>query len=358
MAIATALSVYLGAFNVTTPTILPTSNQFLRPAILGDDLDLDGTGARTKEYTDAATIDADEALSQISAAVSTAAKIALTNGASRVLVINRDVAVGSETVAAALNAGFDESAFGYVCYTNRTAADQVAMAAWAETRVDVMALCASADSDWLTSGVPAAFSSATTYKQSGVIYLDDGGEYWDAAAIGRASSFSPDVRRHAWRLRVQGETAYDITTSQEAFALANNANFIFRDSANASTYQFGPGQAFDGSDLAITLTRAWLYVRGREAIAQGIADDVDAGGFVSADATGEIVAQSWIEPVFALGAQSRHILAESTTIAGGYDITTSSDATAGTITINATAVVPVPLSPDGLTVNVSLTVEA
>ncbi len=357
MATADALSVYLGAFNITAPVILPTSNQFLVPAVLGDDLNIDGTGARTKLYTDAATITADEGLSEISAAVAQAARIALQNGASRVLVIDRNVSPGSETVATALDAGFAEQAFGYVCYTNRTAADQLAMAAWANGRVDVMALCASTDADWLTSGVPSAWTGAITYTQSGVIYLDSATEYWDAAAIGRAASFDPDIQRHAWRLRVVGETPYDITTAQQAFLLVNNGNFIFRDSANASTYQFGAGEAFDGSDLAVTLTRAWLYVRGREAIAQGIAANVVAGDFVTADITGESAARSWIEPVFALGAQTRHILGESRTIAGGYRITTSSNATAGTITINATAIVPIPLSPGGLTVNVSFEVE-
>ena len=154
-----------------------------------------------------------------------------------------------------------------VCMASRTASEVVAVSAAIEAEGLRRLFAQSSDADWLTSGVPSAYSSIVDNERTAIFFHDTNGQ---PLAEGYAAAYlvwNPDEQSATSALQVRGVTlpATAVTQAQAAFAVANNANL--GGALGMATCFVEDGEAITGRRLYELTSADWLRVRIQEDLA-------------------------------------------------------------------------------------------
>lgn len=178
--------------------------------------------------------------------------------------------VGTETWGAAFTRilGADSDFYG-VNLTSRTAADIVDVATVIEAEGTRQLFFQNGDADWLTTGVPAAFSTIDLFERSSLIYHDTATEYHDTAWTADRLSANPDLESADWKasLRGVGGLATALTTTQKGFLEDTNHGNVALPMTLNDPYFVDPGQNMAGRSIYETLSVDWYRTRTREDLA-------------------------------------------------------------------------------------------
>lgn len=188
-------------------------------------------GGSSPRYVDLADVDEAQALrdaGHISAEVMAACTTAFsqTPQPSKFRLCRVDTG-GAETYTDALTALMATDAASDVwalCMDSRTAATQMALESTSETRKDVFLLIQSSDADWITSGLPSAYSATADRVYSGGVYHDKAAEWADVAAAVRWLTFDPEETSAPGEgslADVEGYTTR-LSATQRGYAIGNN----------------------------------------------------------------------------------------------------------------------------------------
>lgn len=123
----------------------------------------------------------------------------------------------------------------------------------------------SADADWLTAGVPAAYADLAAHERTIGFYHDDDDEAYDMGAFG-AGLKSPDSFSAPWTMNVGGVAAYTtaLTAGQRVLAIANNINILGQ--YGSSLTWSDPGTNIAGRTMRAIVARDWLQTRIEERV--------------------------------------------------------------------------------------------
>jgi len=160
----------------------------------------------------------------------------------------------------------DADVYG-VCMATRTAADVVAVSNAIEAE-DLRRLFAqSSDADWLTAGVPAAYSAIVDNERTALFFHDTGGEFLAEGYAAAYLVWDPDAQSATSALQVRGIAAPStaITQAQAALAVANHIN-VPGSLGVVSTF-IEDGEAVTGRRLYELTSADWLRVRAQEDLA-------------------------------------------------------------------------------------------
>lgn len=219
-------------------------------------------GERVVEYASVSEAQAAQTAGFISAGTLAAVTAAFSQrpAPSGILVGNVDL-VAPETYSQGLAAvQLVNDGFYAITADTRVAATQASLATTVQA-LDKIYVFQSADADWLTSGVPAAFSTTDGDEQSIVVYHNDAAEWADVAWAAGVLAFDPDVRSAPWDKPVLGVDAYTttLTAAQKGFARANNANIGLPYSG--ATFFIDPGTTMADRPADQIVTAHWLKAR-------------------------------------------------------------------------------------------------
>ena len=122
------------------------------------------------------------------------------------------------------------------------------------------------EADWLTSGVPAAWSAVSAFRWSGVAYHDVTTAAAALAISTRNLAFDADVTSVGWEKDVKGVAAYAsyVTTTERGYAIGNNAAVL--GTWGSSDYWYDAVRNFEGRPLKECLTASWYKARVDEAV--------------------------------------------------------------------------------------------
>lgn len=186
-------------------------------------------GSRTTTYANYAEAQTAQAAGYISATTLAALLVAFaqTPKPYKVRLVRVNTAA-SETYPEALTAALDVTTDFYgVCIDSRSDAVQVAMTSAVESSTHPM-LCffQSNDADWLTSGLPAAFSTIATRERTIAIYHDDDTDWLDLGYACKMLAFNPDETAAGWAPQAVVEVPENaaLTKTQRDFIYANHCN--------------------------------------------------------------------------------------------------------------------------------------
>lgn len=222
------------------------------------DVTLDGDRTRTYTSVAGATTDFDAGYLDADTLAAITEAFAQSPRPSSMMVIRADIS-GVETYVDGLNAAEAAGALFYaVTISSRTASDHVAVDAWVAARRKI-ALFQSSDSDWLTSGVPAGYSSITSSVASGVVAHPTNTEHADVAALARAMALDPVGTGQAPSFTgpLLSISSYTITSAQAVFALANNCNLLGPYQTGGTSVVFRPGTVLSGEYFYATYAKHW-----------------------------------------------------------------------------------------------------
>jgi len=222
------------------------------------DVSLDGDRTRTYTSVAGATTDFDAGYLDSDTLSAITEAFAQSPRPSSMMVIRAEVS-GAETYVDGLNAAEADGALFYaVTISSRTASDHVAVDAWVAARRKI-ALYQSADSDWLTSGVPSGYSSITSSVASGVVYHPTSTEHADVAALARAMALDPVGAGQAPSFvgPLLSIASYTVTSAQATFALANSCNLLGPYQTGGASVVFRPGTVLSGEYLYATYAKHW-----------------------------------------------------------------------------------------------------
>lgn len=279
---------------VTLADAIVPGASFSSILLICDDL---AGGARVTTYTSLAAVVADT--SNLSAtAVAMATKIfSQREKPPRIKIGNRDVSGSSETYVEALDAIMAvDSDFYAIVIESRTASDAVALAGNLETKATAQTayyvlFAQSADADWLTSGIPSAFSSAAAYTRLVVCYHATATQYYDAGLVGSGMSWDADTTAVGFNRPVAGVTKSGaLTAAQKGFARANNANTLLPFGTGTDLWS-DPGNCIDGTAIDNLLAVDWLLFRLKERTADLMVDISNRGSKLTVDARGQALIQ-------------------------------------------------------------------
>jgi hypothetical protein len=261
-----------------------------------------------------------------------------------ILIGQVDLTSGSETPEAALDAVIAAGAQFYgVLYESRTVARQISLATDVEAKADsgtyLLLGLQDDDADWLTTGIPAAWSAVSGFERTVMYYHDDNGadassDRLDAASFADRLSWDPDDTSAGWNATVSGVDALAtaLSQTQKAFARANYANTALPMGTRTSSY-VDPGKTLAGRPADHVVSADWLRARVAEAVADLITETSERGTKLTVDAQGQSLVGKEIEKVFIQGVEAGHFLA--------YQITpleiTSADITAQRVRFNGSA---------------------
>lgn len=228
-------------------------------------------------------------------------------------------ASGYELAYAAARAA-DDTFYGVAIDTQLTA-DILEVSAAVETDAEKLFIASSADADWLTSGVPAAFSAAAGRERTAIVYHDIATEpvslAWLAARLGIAN---PDNRSAPWTGRVREILAYttDLTGAQRDFALANQANLVLP--FGTAPQYIKDGENISGRPLYEILSGDWYKARVREDLIQAklAADDrgekILVGSVGQTNSLGQTLVRGILESRAAQGEAAGHFVIGGTRV--------------------------------------------
>jgi len=188
-------------------------------------------GDRYRTYLNASQVAADRTGTVLSAETLLAAQDFFSQpGQNKTLLIGRVDTVGVEGYDDGLAACIVAGANFWLCTADtRVAADQVLIATYLEsTRTWGFYIFQSADADWLTASIPAAFSTIETFERWAVVYHDIATEWADVCWAGNRMDFDPDNQSVPWFCSLSSVAAYTtaLTAGELTNAEDNNVNVI------------------------------------------------------------------------------------------------------------------------------------
>jgi len=178
------------------------------------------------------------------------------------------VPTSAEEPDAALNAIVLEDNTWYgLCYTSRTEADIKTVMDWAETVYKIFGT-ASDDTNILASSDTtslAYYAESNSLARSWVQYSANAStEYPEAAWMGKALTFDPDVIHITWAFKTLSSVTVDsITDDQRSNALGKNAN-IYQPVGGVNITEFGT--MGEGEYIDVILGCDWIRARMQENI--------------------------------------------------------------------------------------------
>lgn len=231
--------------------------------------------SRFKSYSSSADAAADSDLTSFAKAAITDI-FAQSPRPSSVIVISVDETGSSEAVDVALADAEDDGAnWVYTLIWSRAdpgaGAPATEAASFVASRRKILCL-QSDDSGWLTTSVPAAFSSLTTNDNVAVLYHDDDAEPAAEAWFGRMAGVNPDVQAPSFEGPVSSVEPYSITSAQRAFALANFCNVLIPLDDTTPTRYLRSGVNLAGESLYARIAKFWFEDRWETAIMQRYAE--------------------------------------------------------------------------------------
>lgn len=222
-----------------------------------------------------------------------------------------DVSSPAESESAALTAIIaDDPDFYVVCYETRTDADIVAMAAAIEAADKrMLGVFQSSSADWKTSGVPSAYSSATSYERSAILYHDTDANWNDMGWAASRAAFDADVRSAPWHGRVKSGDALasGITDTERDYILENGANVGLPYSS--VDYYVDSGQNLSDRAIYEIVSTDWFATRIEEDIADAVVSASNRGEKITVDAVGQAIISGIIKSRLAQGQAAQHFAA-------------------------------------------------
>lgn len=306
-------------------TLDPTSTgeaSFTRVLGIFDGISLDGD--RTRRYSSLADVTADQVAGFVSSDVVAAATAMFSQDPKPAdIMIGKVNTGGGETYAQAVDLCIaDDDGFYGLFIDDRTAANAVAVGAVVEADDYRVFFAQSADSDWLTTGVPAGFSTADGRERTVVVYHDTGAQWADAAYAANRLAFDPDETSAPFMAQIEGVTAYATapTETQRNAARANNANTGLPYGPTAD-FWMDPGTNLNSRPVEEIVSADWFAVRLREAVAALNVRYSAKGKKIPVDSTGQSVILGEIEKLLAQGVTVGHFTADGTNAAEAEAIT-------------------------------------
>ncbi len=175
-----------------------------------------------------------------------------------------------ETYSNALTAcvAFDGDFYG-VCIDSRSGAVIEALAATIEASSEKRLFAfQSSDADWLTAGLPTAFTDVAGLERPQGYYHTTDAEWLDVACMVGRLTADPDKTSTPWNgYEVVGVAAYTTapTAAQRLIAIANNINLMLP--FGAATKVIDPGVSCAGRPVYEQLSADWFFTRVREDVA-------------------------------------------------------------------------------------------
>lgn len=187
--------------------------------------------------------------------------------APQLMKVGRIDTVGAETYSTGYTAvkAADDDFYGVVI-DRRTAADQLLVSADVESENRVFIL-QSADADWLTTGLPAAYAALSARERTAVVYHDTVTAKQDIAAAARWLAFNPDELSAVFEGALKSVAALAVvpTAGQKAFLEANFVNYALPLGGEPLYLMLGVN--ISGRPFYEILTADWFRVRLQERIA-------------------------------------------------------------------------------------------
>lgn len=300
--------------NLSTPSAGRAS--FSTVAIIVADV-LPG-GGRFAEYASVAEVEAD--ISNLNTTAVQIATVAFGQNKppEKIIFIGADI-IGAETYVEALDAAIAEAADFYgVLIDSRTEADQLAVSLDIESKAtsDVYYLFGfqSDDADWLTTAVPAAYSTIEGNERTVCWYHDDNtndatSDRLDVAHMVDRLAYDADEKAVGWNSKVSSVDALttSLTQTQKAFARANFANTALPMGTTTTTY-VDPGKTLAGRPVDHIVGADWLTARMQEAAADLIVTKGNVGTKITVDAAGQNLMGGTLDGVGQLGVTIGHFL--------------------------------------------------
>lgn len=292
---------------------------FQTQLLIRRDISLDGDRVRT--YTSLAQVEEDEAAGFVDAFVTNWALVAFSQKPrpAQIKVGQADITGGGETYDVAYNLILAEDCdFWPVAIDSRIVAEQVAFAIAVDTdeltNIRKFFFFQSADADWKTSGIPAAYATLAGLERWAVIYHDEATQVQDVAWPVSRAVHDPDVRSAPW----DGEifATDDLTTpptiSEKGFLDANFVNHGLP--LGTADVWVDAGVNGVGRFIHEILTADWFYVRLTEATAALKIKYSARGRKVPLDDVGRTLVRKLLEQLLAQGVAAEHFQAGQTAV--------------------------------------------
>lgn len=274
-------------------------------------------GDRVRSYTTLAGVTADETAGFVSAAALEAARVAFSQTPPpQTIKIGRVDTVAPETYPAAyaLIKAADPDFYG-VCIDSRVDAIILLMSALIEAdSPGKLFICQSDDTDWLTTGLPAALTDLDTRERTAVAYHTTDAQWADWAWLCNRLAFDPDVISVPWDAQVKEVVAMTAlpTDTQKAFLDANNANHGLP--YGSAAYFVDPGRSQNTRPLYEIMTADWFEVRLQARIANLKVEASARGEKIPINGDGQAMILAEINTQFNLGVTAGHFVAGQTSV--------------------------------------------
>lgn len=274
-------------------------------------------GGTYATYSSVAEVTADIAnLNTIAQSMATAA-FAQARPPASIIIIGIDTGSSdtyADGLAAAVAAGLN---FYGVVADSRTPAQQIVLATAVEAAEAngqrFLLFLQDDDADWLTSGIPSAWSAVSGYERTVICYHDDndndaGSDRLDVALAARMLSFDADLTSCPATIDVSGVDALAtaLTSTQKGFARANYANTALPKGTLVTTF-VDPGKTLAGRPADHIVSADWLAVRIAEAGNDKIAAVAAQGRKLVVDPQGQAELQQAIEAKFIQAVDAGHL---------------------------------------------------
>lgn len=284
-----------------------------------------------REYKTTKAIDDDVTAGDLLSTAGEALKTALeqTPRPEKVIAISVDRSVGTEEPDTQLDAAIQAGAEFYgVTLETRTAADIEAVASKVES-LDKLFVFQSSDAEWLTAGIPTAYSDIDTRNFSAGVYHDTDTEFADVALAASRLAFDPDVSSAGWQGELSGVAAYSSAPSDTELTnlKANGMNAVL---------PFGPANRYnsdgvtivaDGTQINEIVSAHWFLARLEERVINTKLEYDALGRKIVAGPEGEGIMEGLLAAQVDDAINARHILSGEDDADNEPTLTVTSDAT-------------------------------
>lgn len=361
-----ATTTHEGQIDITIPlAAIPVQQAgFSRVAAIYDDLNLGGSGDRSKLYAGSSAV-ADAIVDQAAAEISTAALDCIQTAfaqkpqISDFLLIERDVTPGAETYAQALAAAELDTGtvdFYGVCIESRDPSLIAPFAATIEaSTTPYLFVFQDDDTGWYTA-VPAAYSSVADAERCVLCHHDTDAEKADVAVLCSRLVYDADEKSAGWTGRLRNVASQSTPPTAGELAVLTNgtvAGNTVLPFGSATTY-FSPGQNLAARPIYEIVTADWFEARLREALINLRLEHDDRGDKIGADADGEALVEKEIRALVLKGEAAAHFVEDALLDEDGND-TLSVSSNAATRTISTTGTVTTKTDVINFSVTIALT---
>lgn len=224
--------------------------------------------------------------------------------------------------------------FYAITIESRAAVDQVIISPIVEASSRILIL-QSADADWLTTGIPAAYTTIANSERTAIVFHDIATEWSDFAWAVNRSVFDPDLQSAPWDAGVQAVAAYTAapTDTEKGFLDANFVNHGLPFGSDPFFVDAGVNLA--GRQLHEIVTSDWFEARLQEDVATVKTTASARGDKIVIDSTGQAQILAVIAALFQVGVNADHFVTGQT--AQAAETITQADLDAGRLRFNGQA---------------------